>query len=54
MLTAYTTSEHTEAPNASATVSWIDLMQPTNEERASVEGGYGLKLPSREELSQVE
>ena len=54
MLTAYTTSEHTEAPNASPTVSWIDLLQPTIEERASVEGGYGLKLPSREELSQVE
>jgi magnesium transporter len=29
-------------------------MQPTDEERASVESGYGLKLPSREELSQVE
>jgi len=54
MLTAYTTSEHAEATNAPPTVSWIDLVQPTNEERASVEGGYGLNLPSREELSQVE
>ena len=54
MLTAYTTSEHPEATNAPPTVSWIDLLQPTNEEMASVEGGYGLKLPSREELSQVE
>jgi len=54
MLTAYPTSKHAEASSAPPTVSWIDLMQPTNEERASVEGGYGLKLPSREELSQVE
>jgi len=54
MLTAYTTSEHPEATSAPPTVSWIDLLQPTNEEMASVEGGYGLKLPSREELSQVE
>ena len=54
MLTAYTTSEHAEATNAPLVVSWIDLLQPTNDERASVEGDYGLKLPSREELSQVE
>lgn len=54
MLTAYTTSEHAEASSALPMVSWIDLLQPTNEERASVEGGYGLNLPSREELSQVE
>ena len=54
MLTAYTNSEHAEATNAPPTVSWIDLVQPTDEERASVESGYGLNLPSREELSQVE
>ena len=34
--------------------AWIDLMHPTSEERASVEATYGLKLPSREELSGVE
>jgi len=54
MLTTYTTSENAGTSDAPQTVSWIDLMHPTNEERASVEGGYGLKLPSREELSQVE
>jgi magnesium transporter len=35
-------------------VSWLDLLDPTNEERTSVERNYGLKLPSREELSEVE
>jgi len=54
MLTTYTTSENVGTSDAPHTVSWIDLLHPTNEERASVEGGYGLKLPSREELSQVE
>jgi magnesium transporter len=54
MLTAYTTSEHAVASGAPPAVSWIDLLQPTDEERASVESGYGIKLPSREDLSQVE
>jgi magnesium transporter len=35
-------------------VSWIDLVDPTKEERDSVETKYGLELPSREELSEVE
>lgn len=35
-------------------VSWLDLLDPTQEERSSVESKYGLKLPSREELSEVE
>ncbi len=34
--------------------SWIDLLDPTKEEKASVESDYGLELPSREELSEVE
>ena len=54
MLTTYTTSENVATSDALPTVSWIDLLQPTNEERVSVESGYGLNLPSREELSQVE
>ena len=54
MLTTYTTSENPETSGAPLTVAWIDLLQPTNEERASVERDYGLGLPSKEELSQVE
>ena len=35
-------------------MSWLDLLDPTKEEKASVENKYGLALPSREELSEVE
>jgi magnesium transporter len=46
--------QHAEVSSPAPTVSWIDLLHPTNEERASVEASYGLSLPSREELSEVE
>ena len=35
-------------------VSWLDLLDPTPDERAIVEAEYGLDLPSREDLSEVE
>ncbi len=54
MLTAYPASEHAEASPPAHEVSWLDLLNPTNEEKASVESRYGLKLPSRQELSEVE
>lgn len=54
MLTTHSTSEHSDIPPVALAVSWIDLLHPTIEERASVEGGYGIRLPSREELSGVE
>ena len=54
MLTTHSTSEHSEIPPVTLAVSWIDLLHPTSEERESVEAGYGIKLPSREELSGVE
>jgi magnesium transporter len=54
MLTTHFASEHPESPPGALAASWIDLLHPTSEERASVEGGYGMKLPSREELSGVE
>ena len=54
MLTAYPASGHAEASAAARDVSWLDLVNPTNEEEASVESRYGLKLPSRQELSEVE
>src|SRR6266478_7343267 len=40
--------------HAAGKASWLDLLDPTPEERASVERDYGLELPSREELSEVE
>jgi magnesium transporter len=54
MLTAYSTTGPAGGPPAAATVTWIDLFQPTDEERAGVERSHGLQLPSREELSEVE
>lgn len=54
MLTAYPPSARTEAPLTSGKVLWFDLLEPTNEERASVENKVGLKLPLREQLSEVE
>src|SRR5260370_9739487 len=40
--------------HAARKVSWLDLLDPTPEERSIVESDYGLKLPSREELIEVE
>jgi magnesium transporter len=54
MLTAYSTSARTEAADVARKVSWLDLLDPTNEERAGVESKFGLALPSREALSEVE
>jgi magnesium transporter len=53
MLTAYSAAARDEAAHTARKV-WLDLLDPTNEERASVESKFGLALPSREELSEVE
>lgn len=33
---------------------WIDLFMPTAEERGRVEAGFGLQLPSHEDMSEIE
>jgi len=51
MLTAH------PAPAATGTVVkpvWIDLLQPTPEERDRIASEYGLRVPSREELQEIE
>jgi magnesium transporter len=51
MLTAY------PAPGAPGTVGkpvWIDLLQPTPEERERIASEYGLRVPSREALREIE
>jgi magnesium transporter len=53
MLTAYPASVHPNA-HAARKASWLDLLDPTPDERSIVESDYGLKLPSREDLSEVE
>jgi magnesium transporter len=53
MLTAHPPFTHAEA-HAAQKVSWLDLLAPTPDEQATVEADYGLRLPSREDLSEVE
>ena len=45
------------APDASGTAIkpiWIDLLQPTPEERDRIANEYGLRVPSREALQEIE
>jgi magnesium transporter len=53
MLTAFPAFPHA-AGHPARKVSWLDLLDPTPDERAIVEADYGFKLPSREDLSEVE
>ena len=54
MLTTYPAAAREEPLHATRKVLWIDLLDPTDEEKASVETKFGLELPSRRELSEVE
>ena len=54
MLTTYPAAAREETLHVTRKVLWIDLLDPTNEEKASVETKFGLELPSRRELSEVE
>ena len=49
MLTTYPTVQDLKAGNG----TWIDLLNPTNDEVARVESALHLKLPSQEELSEI-
>jgi magnesium transporter len=50
MLTRY--PRNFAAPPAGA--SWIDLFDPTEEEKSEFERTFGLRVPTREELSEIE
>jgi magnesium transporter len=44
-------------PTADASLSdavWVDLVEPTDAERAAVEKAFGLRVPSKEELGEIE
>jgi magnesium transporter len=51
MLTAHPVSP---AGQAAGKISWLDLLDPTPDEQSIVESDYGVRLPSREDLSEVE
>ena len=54
MLTAYPTAHGPTSPFSAGDCTWIDLLNPTNAETARVESALRIKLPSREELSEIE
>jgi len=54
MLTVYPAPAGSSVSSPADQVSWLDLFDPTETERKSVESTYGLRLPSREELSEIE
>lgn len=64
MLGAYPTGRDTEGSPASGAArkdgeplresAWIDLVDPTGAERASFEAAFGLRVPTRDEISEIE
>ncbi len=41
-------------PNSSSGAVWIDLLSPTDEENKAVEAEYGIHVPVRSELEEIE
>jgi len=54
MRSAYPTSTSTGASPGPSRPLWIDLLQPTPEEAAAVQAEYGLKVPTRAQLDEIE
>jgi magnesium transporter len=54
MLTAYPAPGPAEAARSSRDALWVDLLNPAKEEEADVAAKFGLRLPSREALSEVQ
>jgi magnesium transporter len=43
-----------ETPGVAARPFWIDMLQPTDEERASVGTEHGVRIPTRAQLEEIE
>ena len=50
MITTFPSADRTPLDEA----VWIDLISPTDEERAEVEAATGLKIPTRDDVSAIE
>ena len=53
MLTAYPTAHGGKSSFGTSECTWIDLLNPTNEETARVESALHIELPSREDLNEI-
>jgi len=54
MLNYYPIARSSASAGAPGAAAWIDLAEPTAEELARVEREFGLKVPSREQLDEIE
>jgi magnesium transporter len=54
MLSSYSVSQAAIPAGAPTGTFWIDLVQPTTEEIAQVETRFGIKVPSRDQLEEIE
>jgi len=52
MFTAYPSDR--ADPNALAGAAWVDLLDPTAEESAAFEGAFGLRVPTKEQVAEIE
>jgi magnesium transporter len=52
MLGAYPT--HRPEANALKTATWVDLLDPTDAERSAFEAAFGLRVPTKEQLVEIE
>ena len=52
MLRAYPTLPAEDAPLSSA--AWVDLIEPTEAERTAFEQAFGLRVPTKEQLAEIE
>jgi magnesium transporter len=43
-----------DGPSALASALWIDLLQPTDEEIASISAATGLRVPTQDQVSEIE
>ena len=54
MLTRYPISRGSDPTGRAGATVWIDLLQPTSEEIARVETEFRVRVPSREQLEEIE
>jgi len=54
MLTYHPTAPGPASPATRSATVWIDLFEPTAEELAKVEADFGVRVPSREQLDEIE